>query len=115
MSRFGTFNINGTEYDLDDLDLDDVEEFEEITGKEFGEGSFTGAKAMKAMAFLLLRRNDPTLTINDVGKVKLVAFAPPDEDMPDVGPPAESAAENGSASEPAAAGALHSVASTTDG
>lgn len=111
MSRFGTLTINSVEYDLDDLNLDDLEEFEERTGRSFEDG-LDGAKAKKALAFILLRRDNAEITWEDIGKVKLVAFMPPDEEVPEIGPPVEEAAANGSASEPAAAGALHSVAST---
>lgn len=109
MSRFGVFKIQGVAYDLDDLTLDEVEAFEEICGAEFSEANFGSSKAMKAIATVLLRRNNPTITAEEIGRVKLIDFAPPDEEVPATGPPAEDAAED--ASEPVAAGVRGSVAS----
>ena len=112
MSRFGVFTINGVDYDLDDLTLDEVEQIEERAGAgAFTDMNFGGAKTMKAIAYTLMRRTSPELEWSEVGKVKLLDFMPPDEEVPDSGPPVEEAAENGSASEPAAAGVLRSVES----
>ncbi len=87
MSRFGIFKINGVEYDLDDLTLDEVELIEEMAGGvPFSEVNYGSAKGMKAFAFALMRRNDPDITLDDVGKVKIVGFASPDEEMPDLPP-----------------------------
>ena len=111
MSRFGVFKINGVDYDLDDLDLDEVEEIEENAGAgSFTEMNFGAAKTMKAIAFTLMKRTDPAFEKSQVGKVKLLDFMPSDEEVPDTGPPAEEGSGNGS--EHAAAGAPLSLAST---
>jgi hypothetical protein len=111
MSRLGVFTIAGEPYDLDDLTLDEMEQIEENAGGvSFGEMQFGSAKVMKALAFTLMLRTNPALVMADVGKVKVLDFMPPDEEMPDVGPPAEAADGNGS--EPAAAGTLPSAVST---
>jgi len=111
MSRFGVFKINGVEFDLDDLDLDEVEAIEELSGGvPFSEMNFGSSKTMKAIAFTLLRRNDPALELSAVGKVKLIDFAPPDEEMPETGPPAEGV-PNPNGSEHADSGAPASAAS----
>lgn len=100
MSRFGVFKINQVEYDLDDLTLDEVEQIEDLAGGAFSEINFASAKTMKALAFTLMRRNNPDLTMQDVGQVKMLDFIDADEEMPDTGPPAETAAEqNGSSPE----------------
>jgi len=113
MSRFGLFKINGVEYDLDDLTLDEVEQIEEHAGAgAFTEMNFGAAKTMKAVAFTLMRRSEPTLQMSDVGKVKLIDFAPPEEEALDTGPPAEAATDAPNGSEPAAAGAQLSAVST---
>jgi len=91
MSRFGKFNINEVEYDLDDLTLDEIEEIEnQAGGVPFSEVNYGAAKGMKAFAYVLMRRSDPDITMEEVGKVKIVAFNTPDEEMPDL-PPVPSA------------------------
>ena len=127
MSQFGTLTINDVVYDLDELDLDQVEKIEDEYGKLKGTSElaahsaviskppgertaaeqaaialaeekisggvpfslipFGSAKGMKAFAFVILSASDPDLTMADIGKTKLVAFAEPDEEMPE-GPPA---------------------------
>jgi len=115
MSRFGTFKIRGTEYDMDDLTLDEVEEIEERAGGvPFSELNFGAAKAMKAIAFVLMKRSNPELDMLDVGSVKVIDFLPPDEEMPETSPPGESAeTESPNGSAPVAAGVLDSHASIT--
>lgn len=114
MSRLGTFTINGKEHDLDDLTLDEMESLEELAGgTAFSELNFGSAKTMKAIATVLLRRDNPTITAEEIGRVRLIDFLPPDEEVPETGPPsdlAESESQpNGSA--PDAAGVQDSVAS----
>lgn len=91
MSRFGIFKINGVTYDLDDLTLDEIELIEETAGGiPFSEVNYGSAKGMKAFAFALMKRNDPNITLEDVGKVKIVGFDSPEEEMPEL-PPVPSA------------------------
>lgn len=111
MSRFGVFKINGVEYDLDDLTLDEVEAIEDRNGGiPFSDLSFGSAKVMKSIAYALMTRNNPELAWEDVGKVKVIDFAPADEEMPELPPDSEATSPNGS--EPAAAGVQPSAAST---
>ena len=94
MSQFGTLTINDVVYDLDELDLDQVEKIEDEYGKLRGldEGvpfsliPFGSAKGMKAFAFVILSASDPDLTMADIGRTKLVAFSEPDEEMPESPP-----------------------------
>ncbi len=112
MSRFGTFNINGEAYDLDDLTLDEVEAIENLCGgSAFSELNFGSAKAMKAISYTLLRRNHPEITMDEVGNVKMVDMMPPDEEQPPLPAPGE--AENTNESGLAESGVQLSVASTT--
>lgn len=100
MSRFGSYKINGVKYDLDDLTLDEIEAIENLCeGAPFSDISFGSSKAMKAIATTLLRRQNPGVTAEEIGAIKVINFAPADEEMPDTGPPAEGEAEsqNGSA------------------
>jgi len=114
MSRFGIFKISGNEYDMDDLTLDEVEEIEDLSGAAFSEMNFGSAKAMKSVAFVLMKRTNPELSLADVGKVKVIDFLPADEEMPETSPPDDGEAEtvdlNGSGL--ADAGALASAVST---
>jgi hypothetical protein len=112
MSRFGEFNINGTKYDLDELTLDEMEKLEELSGGvPFSELNYGSAKAMKAVAFVLLSRGNPELTWEEVGKVKVLDFMPAEEEMPEL-PPDSTTEEGLNGSEPVAAGALDSAGST---
>jgi len=91
MSRFGIFKINGVSYDLDDLTLDEVELIEDTAGGvPFSEVNYGSAKGMKAFAYALMRRDNPEVTLEEVGKVKIVGFETADEEMPDL-PPVPSA------------------------
>lgn len=112
MSRFGVFTINGIDYDMDDLTLDEVEEIEtNAGGAAFTEMNFGAAKTMKAIAFTLMKRRDPGLEMADVGKVKMIDFVQADEEAPDMGPPEEGAEESPNGSAPDAAGVLASAES----
>jgi hypothetical protein len=112
MARFGSFKIQGTTYDMDDLTLNEVEEIEERAGgTAFSELNFGSAKVMKAIAFVLMTRTNPDLTEDEVGSVKVIDFLPADEEMPETSPPDAGEAENPNGSEPAAAGAQGSVVS----
>ena len=91
MSRFGIFKINGVSNDLDDLTLDEVELIEDTAGGvPFSEVNYGSAKGMKAFAYALMRRDNPEVTLEEVGKVKIVGFETADEEMPDL-PPVPSA------------------------
>lgn len=97
MSRFGVFKISGTEYDLDDLTLNEVEAIEDACGgAAFSELNFGSAKTMKAIAFTLMKRNNPEITLDDVGSVKVIDFAPADEEMPKLPPVVDGESPNGS-------------------
>jgi hypothetical protein len=111
VSRLGVFKISGTQYDLDDLDLDEMEAIEELAGGVFNELNFGSSKVMKAIAYTLMRRTQPDLAYADVGKVKVIDFMAPDEEMPDL-PPAEDGDSNPNGSEPEGSGVLLSAVST---
>lgn len=97
MSRFGVFKINGVQYDLDDLTLDEVEGIEELGGGQpFSELNFGSAKTMKAIAFTLMKRSNPALEMSEVGAVKVIDFMAADEEMPALPPEEEGESQNGS-------------------
>ena len=116
MSRLGTFNIDGVEYDLDDLTLDEMEEVENLVdGTPFGEINYAQAKGMKAFSFVLMKRNKPDLTMEEVGQLKVGAFIQPEESMPELPPDDRGDQESQSQVEFPRddSGVLPSVASTT--
>ena len=114
MSRLGIFNLNGTDYDLDDLTLDEMSEIEEHAGAVMSDINYGAAKSMKAVAYVLLKRDNLEVTWEEVGKVKVLGFMPAEEEMPAL-PPGESdemeTPQNGS--DLVASGIRGSVASTT--
>ena len=111
MSRFGVFNINGSQYDLDDLTLNEVEAIEDLCGgTPFSELNFGSAKAMKAISFTLMKRDHPDITYADVGSVKMIDMMPPDEETPKL-PPADG--DLPAASDPGTSGPRLSPVSTT--
>jgi len=110
MSRLGTVKINQVEYDLDDLTLDEMERFEEIAGTSFSTADFGSARVLRAIATVLLQRTNPTITAEEIGRVRLVDMMPGDEEMPDLGP-SEADEENQSESAPADSGAPLSAVS----
>ena len=112
MSRFGVFNINGVTYDLDDLTLDEIEQIEDLAGGvAFSEINYGAAKGMKAFTFVLLKRSNPDVTMEEVGAVKVASFAEADEEMPEL-PPADQAEQTSGESEEGDSGPRLSVAST---
>lgn len=86
MSRLGIININGEEYDLDELDLGEMEEIEELADAPFSEINAGSAKGMKAFVFVLLKRDNPDITMEEIKKVKMVSMLPPEEEMPALPP-----------------------------
>lgn len=64
--------------DFDSLTLSEIELLEEISGisidvigKRLTAEDAPKAKTMKALAFIAARRDDPSVTLEDIGKIKL--------------------------------------------
>ena len=96
MSRLGTYKIQGVEYDLDDLTLDEMSEIEELSGGiAYGELNFGSATQLKALVFVLMKRTQPDIRLEDVGRVRMVDFVQPEEKMPKL-PPDGADSPNGS-------------------
>lgn len=111
MSRFGALVINGERYDLDELTLGEAEEIEELAGGiPFAELSFGSAKVLRAYAYVLMRRRHPEISLEEVGRVRLLELLPPDEEMPQFPPPHPE--PDLGASEPGASGVQPSAAPT---
>ena len=64
--------INGREYDATDLTLNEVEQIEDLNGGvSLDQLDLGRAKTLKAIVYVLLRRDDPEITLQDAGNVKL--------------------------------------------
>ena len=68
--------INGKSYSLDDLTLDEAEQLEDAFDASLEEIDFRRTKVIKQVVFLLLRRDNPELTLAEVGQIKVAALAP---------------------------------------
>lgn len=67
---------------LNDLTIGDLEDFEDIVGVSFEDaqaGSFRSVKAIKALVFLTMRRDNPAFTIEDARAFKITALNLGDE------------------------------------
>jgi hypothetical protein len=70
-------NINGQEYpfDADSLTFDEACDLEGVFGGTFGEFGAalrkTSMTAIRAFVFILMRRNNPELRIDDIGRTVL--------------------------------------------
>lgn len=64
--------VDGRPYDATDLTLNEVEEIEEACGGIALENlDFGRAKVLKAIVYTLLRRDDPDVSMERVGALKL--------------------------------------------
>lgn len=66
------------EFDPEDLTLDEVEELEQLLGgvglDSMLDGSGPKGPALKAIMFVLVRRQRPEVTMADIGRMKLKAI-----------------------------------------
>lgn len=70
-----TIMINGKPYSVDDLTLDEVDRIEETCGGPLEELDLRRAKVLKTVVFTLMRRDNPDLTLDDVGKITVASLA----------------------------------------
>ena len=75
----GKLRIEGKNYDLEELTLDEVEQIEEALDAGIGEIDLRRAKVIKVIVYTLMRRDNPALTLEEVGQIKMVSLA---EDIP---------------------------------
>lgn len=71
---------------LDDLTIEEIEIIEDILDAPFETAFAAGAKrgkAMRALAFVTMRRNDPNATLEDAGKVSVQGFTGGRADPPE--------------------------------
>lgn len=97
MSRLGVYKIQGRAYDLDDLTLDEMGEIEELAGGiAYGDLDFRSSIQLKALAFVLMKRTEPDIRLEDIGRVRMLDFVPPEEKMPPLPPDDADRSPNGS-------------------
>ena len=113
MSRLGTIEISGKKYDLDDLTLDEMGEVENLCPRKrelpsgavideptpFSELNYGSIPTIKAIALVIMRQQDPELTYETAGQLKVSGFLQPDEDMPALPPEDRADPENQSQGE----------------
>jgi hypothetical protein len=73
MSEIGKISVNGKAYDLDDLELGELESLEEFMGVEIGEMALGSIRATLYLVYLIKRRDEPGYTLDDARKEKFVA------------------------------------------
>jgi len=65
------FMIEGQPYDIADLTLDEADEIEEMCGGvPLEELRFGRSKVLKAFAYILRKRDDPDVTIEQIGAIR---------------------------------------------
>ena len=92
MSQIGNISVNGKQYDLDDLELGELESLEDFMGAPIGEMSLGSIKATLYLVFLIKRRDNPEYTLDDARREKFVSVKWGGEDEDANTPLGESAA-----------------------
>lgn len=67
--------INGKHYSFLKLDLNELAELELHTGKTQSEMDFGSAQVMRFMIYLLMRRDNPQVTVEQAGEITMEALA----------------------------------------
>ena len=70
----GLLRIDGKDYDLEELTLDEVEQIEEALDAGIADLDLRRAKVIKQIVFTLMRRDNPDLTLADVGAIKMTSL-----------------------------------------
>lgn len=97
MARTFTLKIEGKEYDGDDVTLDEMGQVEELCGGvPFGDLNFGASQPLKALAFVMRRRDHPDVTMEEIGSLRMMEMLAGDEEMPPLPPAQEPTAQNGS-------------------
>ncbi len=73
MSVIGTISVNGKAYDLDDLELGELEALEDFMGAPIGELSLGSIKATIYLVYLIKRRENPEYTLDNARTEKFVS------------------------------------------
>jgi hypothetical protein len=86
LSQMGTISVNGKAYDLDDLELGELEALEDFMGAPIGELSLGSVKATLYLVYLIKRRDDDKYTLDDARREKFVSVKWGGEDEDDNSP-----------------------------
>jgi hypothetical protein len=73
VSVIGNISVNGKQYDLDDLELGELEALEDFMGAPIGELSLGSIKATLYLVYLIKRREDPGYTLDSARGEKFVS------------------------------------------
>lgn len=71
MASANGLRIKGRDYSIDDLTLEEVDEIEELCDAALEDLDLRRAKTIRAVVYVLLKRDEPELTLEEVGKVKV--------------------------------------------
>jgi hypothetical protein len=82
----GTISVNGKAYDLDDLELGELEALEDFMGAPIVELSLGSVKATLYLVYLIKRRDDDKYTLDDARREKFVSVKWGGEDEDDNSP-----------------------------
>lgn len=95
MSQIGTISVNGKAYDLDDLELGELEALEDFMGAPIGELSLGSIKATIYLVYLIKRRENPEYSLDDARAEKFVSVRWGGDEEDDNSPlPASAAAKD---------------------
>lgn len=86
MSQIGNISVNGKAYDLDDLELGELESLEDFMGAPIGELALGSIKATIYLVYLIKRREAPEYTLDDARAEKFVSVKWGGEDEDDNSP-----------------------------
>lgn len=97
MARSFTLTIDGTVYDGDDLTLDEMIEVQDMCGgTAYSDLNFGDIRVLRSLAYMLRRRDQPEITLEDIGRIKGVALLAGEEEMPPLPPASRDENQNGS-------------------
>lgn len=79
MALLGELTIDGKNYSLDDLTLDQLESLEDYMSLPLSQVDMNSARAMKFVVYLAKSGEDPAFTLEDAGKVRVAELISDDE------------------------------------
>lgn len=82
-SKIG-ITIKGREYEIDvmDLEFQEIEALEDACDAPLEAIDFRRARALRALAYLVLHREDPSVSMDDVRKMKMSDLSDADAEKP---------------------------------
>lgn len=76
-----TIHVNGKAYplDVDDLEVWEVEFIEDYCNVPIEQLDLTRMKTIRALTWVIVHRSDPSVTFEDIGRIKMGDFGEPKE------------------------------------